>query len=114
MGSEARRRRRAAWSHTLLHWRASDLRPRPLYRQCSQRFSNARSEVLLRVLLMTAYVVFMAIVGGIGALVVLVMRNAALGGFVAGVITAAVFLMLALGYVGLGGFLDWLDRRQTH
>lgn len=63
---------------------------------------------------MTAYVVFMAIVGGIGALVVFVMGNAALDGFVAGVITAAVFLMLALGYLGLGGFLDWLDRRQTH
>jgi hypothetical protein len=63
---------------------------------------------------MTAYVVFMAIVGGIGALVALVMGTGAIDGFVNGVIAGAVFLLLALGYLGLGGFLNWLDRRRTH
>jgi hypothetical protein len=62
----------------------------------------------------TAYAVFTAIVGGIGALVAVVMGNAALDGFVAGVIAAAVSVMLALGYLGLGGFLSWLDRRRIH
>ncbi|WP_139306792.1 hypothetical protein [Modestobacter sp. DSM 44400] len=64
---------------------------------------------------MTAFVVFMAIVGGIGVLVALVVGNAALDGFVAGVMTAVLLLVLAFGYHGFGGLLDWLNRRRrTH
>jgi hypothetical protein len=137
MGDEARRRRRDSWRNG---WRivllgnptsagastAEDqpaiaptvlarlvvIWPRRLHRQFEERWSYAPSEVLFRVLLVTVYLVFDALIGGVAALVALATGNSASDGFIVGAVLACLLLILALAYLGWGELIDWWGRRR--
>ena len=137
MGDEARRRRRDSWRNgwrivllgnptgaasstpedhpamapTVLA-RLAVTWPRQLHRQFEERWSYAPSEVLFRALLLTVFLVFAALIGGVVALVALATGNSASDGFIVGVVLAGLLLVLACAYLGWGAFIDWWSRRR--